>query len=118
MSTITIPIPEDLSEAELVQFFASAVSIELEREGDLLPALDLDLEGDREQLDDVTVAHVEVDEGGVHVTYVVHYSAYLGCRDANYADTDHRTVYGIRSGDCWEFDLYVSPPKRYPNEEL
>lgn len=118
MSTITIPIPEDLSEAELIRFFASAISIEFEQEGDLVPALDLDLEGDREQLDDVTLEDVEVDEGGVHVHYVVHYSAYLGCRDANYADVDHRTVYGSRSGDCWEFSEYVSPPKRYPNEEL
>jgi hypothetical protein len=122
---IRVPIPADLSRDALLEYFGNLMDIHEpmhDYEGDedtsrLLRALDLDV-GDREQVDGLEVEEVEVSADGVHVSYALDISAYLGCRDMNYANRDHRTVSGTTDGGDWVFEIFVSPPSRSTDEEF
>lgn len=122
---IRIHIPDDLSRDNLLEYFGNLMDVQEpfhdyvgdECTGALLRALDLDV-GDREQIDGLEVEEVEVTAGEVHVSFVLEISSYLGCRDMNYQNRDHRTVTGITDGSEWVFEVFHSPPERTTVEEF
>lgn len=118
-SVIRIPIPEDTSEDALQDYFRPLVEDNHEgRPGKLRPALDLDLDDDRATVYLISLESVEVVGDTVHVSFSLEFSAYHGCRDMNYQDSDWRDIKGTRDGSDWVFPVYVSPAPLAPNEEL
>lgn len=73
---------------------------------------------DRSSVDGINVINVELTEDEVHIEYEVDYSAYHGCRDKNYADTDERELFGTRNGRVITFDKFVFPQKRSTFDEF
>lgn len=115
---VPIPFPED-EEVDLVGYFADLISDEFgEIGGDLLPALDLDVNDDRATIDEISIEEVVIHEEGVAVHYSYTYSAYYGCDDMNYSDEETGTAFGKRVGTEWVFERHVSPERQAPNEEL
>ncbi len=98
---IRITIPPD--DTNLVEYFQG------ELKSDFTEALDFDIvaQSDRATLDDVEVIGVTVTGDQIEVEYSFDYSAYLGCRDANWADTETSSVCGSRRGNEWWFDRHV-----------
>ena len=98
---IRITIPPD--DTNLVEYFQG------ELKSDFTKALDFDIvaQSDRATLDDVEVSGVTVTGDQIEVEYSFDYSAYLGCRDANWADTETSSVCGSRRGNEWWFDRHV-----------
>lgn len=118
-SVIRIPIPEDFSEDALQDYFRPLVEDSHEgRPGELRSAMNLDLIDDRAAVDQITLETVEVVGEEVHVGFSFEFSAYHGCRDMNYQDSDWGNITGIRDGSDWVFPVYVSPEPLAPNEEL
>ena len=108
---LKIEIPRELCEEEFEDFFRDNLD-------DLRLALDLELEDDRALVDEIEIAEFELTENSVHIEYVVQFSAYYGCRDANYADEDQRAITGRRQGHRFEFDIFVPPPQRDTVDEF
>ncbi len=73
---------------------------------------------DRSQVDDIRVTDVKIDEDSVTINYDVEYSAYHGCRDKNYADSDERELFGERQGRLLIFDSWVRPSRRSTDDEF
>ena len=109
--SLKIEVPDDLDEDELEDYFHQIKE-------ELYPALDLELEDDRAQVDDVDFEAVVVTDDSVQIEYTVQYSAYYGCKDMDYADDDQRTVFGTRNGRIFEFDKFIPPPRRSTADEL
>lgn len=119
LAEIFVPFPdgfdsddEDVDERDLVKYFNKQLKDQFRG------TLDLDLQGDREIVDEMNVTRVEADSDGITVEYNIEYSAYLGCRDQNYADNDDRHVEGVCRGQGWYFKRHVSPEPLARNEEL
>lgn len=116
---IRIPIPDDTSKDALKDYFRPLVEDSHEgRSGELRPAMNLDLIDDRATVDQITLETVEASDDEVHVGFSFEFSAYHGCRDLNYQDSDWRGITGTRDGSDWVFPVYVSPEPLAPNEEL
>lgn len=116
---IRIPIPKDTSEDALQDYFRPLVEDSHEgRPGELRPALDLDLDDDRATVDQITLETVEVMGDTVYVGFSFEFSAYHGCRDMNYQDSDWSDIKGTRDGNDWVFPVHVPPERLAPNEEL
>ncbi|MDR7151659.1 hypothetical protein J2W49_003635 [Hydrogenophaga palleronii] len=73
---------------------------------------------DRSQVDEITLESIDLYPDSVTVYYNVEISAYHGCRDVNYAETDERDVTGSREGRVFIFDKHVYPAPRTPFEEF
>lgn len=73
---------------------------------------------DRAEVDEIIVTNVELEEDSVFIYYDVEFSAYYGCRDMNYSDTDEREICGTRKGRVFTFEKYIPPPKRTTFEEF
>ena len=73
---------------------------------------------ERAQVDEISVTNVELTEHGVTIYYDVEFSAYHGCRDMNYAETDDRFITGIREGRILTFEKHIYPPPRSTYEEF
>ncbi|AKH38233.1 hypothetical protein BCL69_10555 [Nitrosomonas communis] len=108
---LKIDIPHELDEDEIEGYFHDNVE-------DLYSALDLELPDDRAQVDDVQITEFELTDDSVHIEYNVEFSAYYGCDDANYADSDQRSVSGRRDGSTLIFDIFVPPPRRDTVDEF
>jgi len=108
---VHISVPRDLDEDELLDLFR-------ERIDELQPALDLELEDDRANVDEIEILSVTRNESGVEIEYAIQFSAYYGCRDQNYANEDQRSLTGIWQGDGYSFDAFVPPPRRDTVDEF
>ena len=114
--TIAIECPHREDEDEyfdLLKYFKDQIE-------DLKPALDLSVESldERACFIDVEITDVQEDENSVFIQYEATYTAYYGCGDQDHSGKDDRDVTGIRVGDCWEFPVYVPPPRRSTYEEF
>lgn len=112
-SHIEIEVPDD-EDVILVEYFQEQI------EGEFRTAMDFGVAkfDDRAQLDDIQVADVVLMDDMIEVTYDVKFSAYYGCRDMDYVDTDERTIRGRCVGNAWVFSRHVSPPPRSTDEEF
>lgn len=108
--TFIIEVPGYLEEDEIEGYFRDNID-------DLRPAMDLELEDDRAQVDEIGIENFEMSDDSVHIEYEIQYSAYYGCKDINYADVDQRVVSGRRNGRSFEFNVFVPPPRRSTYEE-
>jgi hypothetical protein len=110
---LIIDLPDGLDDEELKDYLMANVE-------DLYPAMDLEVNDfdDRAQVDDVTITQIDLTSDSINIEYDVEYSAYHGCRDANYADADQREIAGERIGNKFIFDTFSPPPKRTTYEEF
>lgn len=110
---IRFEIPEDIEDENLADYIA-------ENMGEYSVALDHSAYGhdERSQVDDISVTSVEIDDDFVTIRYDVDISAYHGCRDVNYAETDEREVTASREGRVLIFDKYVPLPPRSTYDEF
>ncbi|PWK38679.1 hypothetical protein [Cupriavidus plantarum] len=119
MNTVEIPIPDPEDEPDLRSYINQFITDEIgSLYGELVPALDLDVGDERATIDDIEVDDVEVHGDKIIVYYTIQYSAHYGCSDIDYAEDDQRKITGVRDGENWVFDWYVSPERLAPNEEL
>lgn len=115
---IEIPASDDGEEIDLVEYFSQfIVDSQGDLGGDLIPALHLYVKDDRAVVDSVVIEDVELNAEGVAINYTYTYSAYYGCRDMNYADSDWGTVFGKKIGENWVFEHWVRPLPRSTHEE-
>ena len=112
---IQIPVDEDEDNPlDLVAFFQERL------ESDLAPAIDYGVTefDERATINNIECTDVVANDDSVIVTYEVSFSAYYGCSDMDYANTDKRTVRGRRVENTWVFPLHVPPPTRSTHDEL
>lgn len=106
MSTIKIAIPHEF--LNLKGFFGNLINDDIgDLCGELVPALDLDLQDERANVDDVAIIGAEVKGDVVQVYYYVDYSAHFGCRDMNYSERDRRTLTGKVDRDQFVFEKHA-----------
>jgi hypothetical protein len=108
--TFIIEVPDYLEEEQIEGYFRDNID-------ELRPAMDLELEDDRAQIDEIEIENFGLSDDSVHIEYGIQHSAYYGCKDMNYADEDQRVVSGRRNGRSFEFDVFVPPPRRSTFEE-
>jgi hypothetical protein len=98
---ILVEIPDD--ETDLVDYFQNQL------DSDFRDALDFDViaQGDRVVLDEVKITTVALTNFEIEVEYELEFSAYLGCRDANWADTESSSVAGIKRDETWVFERHI-----------
>lgn len=120
--SITIPAPDlsDFNEDEdapesLQEVLIDHAILHIET---LQRAFDMDVQDERANIDEVKVDDVDLDGDAVVIHFTYHFSAYYGCRDQNYADSESGIAVGKVVGKTWTFDPYIPPPRLYPNEEL
>ena len=114
---VRVPIPKSddpEDRPDLVAYFQDLTDEEFGS------VLDLEVEelDDRAQVENISVKDVNADGDDVSITYELEFSAYYGCKDMDYSDTDERVVRGWCEGDHWVFSKHVATPRRYPNDEL
>ena len=117
---IDIPVPlEDGDEIDLVDYFSGFISDDMgELNGELLPALNLDVKDERATVYEVVIDDVEVTDDGIAIHYSYLCSAYYGCKDMDYADEETGVAWGRKVGDKWVFQRYVSPEPRSTLDEF
>jgi hypothetical protein len=69
-------------------------------------------------VDRIEITAVQVYPSYVVIEYQVEYSAYHGCRDVNYVDTDDRDIVAEREGNLLVFEKFRYPERMAPDEEL
>jgi len=111
VKTFIIEVPDHLEKDEISDYFRDNID-------ELRPALDLELEDDRAQINEIEIENFELFDDVVHIEYVIQYSAYYGCKDMDYADEDQRLVSGRRNGRSFEFEVFVPPPSRSTIDEF
>lgn len=109
--TFIIEVPDYLEEDEIEDYFRDNID-------ELRPAMDLELEDDRAQIDEIEIENFVLFDDVVHIEYGIQYSAYYGCKDMDYANEDQRMVSGRRNGRSFEFEVFVPPPRRSTFEEF
>lgn len=72
---------------------------------------------DRAIIYNVVITEIQLSDGDIDIEYDVEFSAYYGCRDQNYADSDSRTINGDRTQAELIFKKFFAPPKRTTFEE-
>ncbi len=110
---IKFGIPECIKEDEFESYFRDNID-------EFSEALDHSAyeHDDRSQVDDISVSSIDLSPDSVTIYYDVEISAYHGCRDANYADTDERDIIGRREGLVFFFDKFVYPERRSTADEF
>lgn len=110
---IRFEIPEWVEEDEFESYFRNNID-------DFSEALDHSAyeHDNRSQVDDISVSSIDLSPDSVTISYDVEISAYHGCRDANYADTDERDITGRREGRVFFFDKFVYPERRSTYDEF
>ncbi|APP83836.1 hypothetical protein ABQZ99_015060 [Xanthomonas hortorum pv. vitians] len=110
---VILRIPKGLSENEIKSYIAENIT-------SLYPAMDLivDDHDDRANLDDVVIKEIHLSESDVDIEYDVEFSAYHGCKDQNYADSDQREINGDRTESELIFKKFIAPQKRTTFEEF
>lgn len=73
---------------------------------------------DRSQVDEISVVSIDMCINSITIYYDVEISAYHGCRDANYANTDERYITARREGRVFFFDKFVYPERRSTYDEF
>lgn len=106
-------IPDWVDEADYEKYFEDNVD-------DYLDALDQSANphDDRSQVDEITVESIDLYADSVTIYYNVEISAYHGCRNVNYAQTDERDVIGSREGRVFLFEKHIYPEPRTTLEEF
>jgi len=110
-NTFIIEVPGYVEEDEFGSYFRDIID-------DLRPAMDLELEDDRAQIDEIEIETFALFDDVVHIEYEIRYSAYYGCKDMDYANEDQRVVSGQRTGRSFEFEVFVPSPMRSTFEEF
>ncbi|MFA8630553.1 hypothetical protein QT937_017325 [Xanthomonas campestris pv. campestris] len=110
---VILRIPKGLSEDGIKSYIEDNIA-------SLYPAMDLivDDHDDRANLDNVVIKKIHLSESDVDIEYDVEFSAYHGCKDQNYADSDRREINGDRTDSELIFKRFVAPPKRTTFEEF
>lgn len=110
---ITIEVTNCSDDESIKNFFMDNVD-------GLYDAMDLGVNhfDDRAQVDDVQITEIDLTSDAIYIEFNVEYSAYHGCRDANYVDDDQRSIEGSRVGNKFFFDRFVPPPARSTHEEF
>lgn len=110
---IRFEIPDDVDEDDFESYFQNNID-------EISQALDQSAyeHDERSQVDEIEISSIDLSDGAVTIYYDVHISAYHGCRDANYADTDERDITGRRDGRVFFFDKWVYPERRSTFEEF
>ncbi|MEB1262535.1 MULTISPECIES: hypothetical protein [Xanthomonas] len=114
MQPIVIKLPDDLGDEGIRSHFLGNID-------EYHNALDLDVgqtSDNRVQIDEIDIDKVDLTSDSISIDFTVHYSAYYGCDDANFADEDQRNLYGSRTGNTFTFDRFEMPEQRYPDDEL
>lgn len=116
-SYVQIPIPDfrglDDDSKALLQYVES-------KKDSLAPALDLTVptHDRRILLDGWAIVGAEVSDEGIEVQYEVNFSAYMGCRDHSWEDTEVRSAVGNRVDSQWVFEVYEPPEARSTIDEF
>ena len=86
---ITIEVPNGFNDEEIKNYLTENIE-------SLYAAMDFEVNhfDDRAQVDDIQITEIELTSDTIYIEYNVQYSAYHGCRDANYVDEDQREVEG------------------------
>ena len=110
---IIIEAPSGVNDEEIKNFLTDNIE-------SLYDAMDLQVNhlDDRAQVDDIQITEIELTSDTIHIEYCVEYSAFHGCRDANYVDEDQRSVEGSRNGNKFIFEKFIPPPARSTHEEF
>ncbi len=108
---IIFEVPDDIEDDEFEEYF-------IENFDELLPALDLEVGDDRAVVDNVDIEIFQLSEDRVDIQYIVEYSAYYGCSDMDYSNEDQRVISGTRNGRKFQFEIFITPPKRSTYEEF
>lgn len=110
---ITIEVPSGFDDEAIKNYFTDNIE-------NLYDAMDLEVNNldDRAQVDDIQITEIELTSDTIYIEYNVEYSAYHGCRDANYVDDDQRSIEGSRVGNKFVFDRFVPRPARSTYEEF
>lgn len=111
--TIQFELPGNLEEDEFTDFITDNIEA-------LYDAMDITANehDNRSQVDDIRVTGIQLNENSVTINYEVEYSAYHGCRDINYTDTDEREAHGERQGSLLIFEKFTPPPPRSTHDEF
>lgn len=107
-------LPSEFNDEDIEDYFRENVD-------DLRPAMDLDVgqgADHRIQIDDVEIENVELESDSIFIEFIVEFSAYYGCDDANFSDDDQRAVTGKRIGNTFIFEEHVYPERPSPSDEL
>jgi hypothetical protein len=112
LDLITVPIPED--ETDLIAYFEDQL------DSAFRDALNFDVvrQRDRAVLDDVRITDVTITEIGVEVSYEIQFSAYLGCRDMNWADEEYYCAFGKKQDEAWLFAHHKPWTPRSTHDEF
>ena len=110
---LTIELPDNLNEEELKDYIRANIE-------DLYPAMDLEVTDfdDRSVLDDVTIIEINLGSESICVEFEVEYSAYHGCKDQNYSDSDLREIEGDRIGNILIFEKFTPRPEHTTYDEF
>lgn len=111
---LEIELSLDMDDGDIHQHF-------LENVDDLHPAMDLDVGQDadnRIQIDEIAIEAIECEKNSIFIKYIVEYSAYYGCDDANFSDYDQRAITGKRVGNTFVFEEHVYPERLTLADEL
>jgi hypothetical protein len=110
---VIVELPDHLNDDEIKEYLITNVK-------DLYQAMDLEVDDfdDRALLDWVTITQIDLTSDSIHIEFDVEYSAYHGCKDQNYSDSDARAIAGERKGKKLIFDKYIAPPKRTTYDEF
>lgn len=111
---LKIELPSYYNDDEVKEYFRSNVE-------DLYSAMDLEIgqdEDSRLQIDEIEIEDIELSADCIFINYSIEFSAYYGCDDANFADSDHRTFGGTRVGSTFTFDEHVYPERRSTIDEF
>ena len=111
--TFTLQVPHEIDESD----WASYLKAQVHEYEDALDCTANEYDN-RSLVDGIRVTGVDVGENQVTIYYDVDISAYHGCRDLNYAETDSRDVTAIREGQELTFEVFEPPPPRDTYEEF
>jgi hypothetical protein len=110
---VYVSLPEDTSNESLRSHFQQQLH-------ELKPALDDQVEDSdpRAVVDNIEIVAVYRTGQDVQIDYIVHFSAYYGCDDRNYVDSDERSVNGIIGDDWLVLESFVPRLPRDTYEEF
>ena len=110
---LIVELADYLNDDEIKNYLISNVD-------ELYPAMDLEVDDsdDRAQLDEVTITQIDLTYDSIQIEFDVEYSAYHGCKDMSYSDSDSRSIAGERKGNKLIFKKFIPSPRRTTHEEF
>jgi hypothetical protein len=118
MFKIIIPF---LPKPRLLQFLQTQCRTDADGErGPFAGALDLDVShiNFHAAVERLVITDVEIEPGGLLVSYKVHYRIFNGCAGMDIrSDLDHK-VFASKGADGWEFEAFVMPEQRSSADEF